>query len=140
MQWGGQVRGFKRELSMQIELQWQTQEILTDIASHHFDEAQRFSIATEQQMLSVVQLCVVVFHTACATTELFGTLEYRDRDTAGGKFDSGGHAGIATADDADCQFLSQVLNASQSLRSGVSETRSFRTWQPLVMTSFSVAR
>ena len=100
---------------MQIELQWQAQEVLFNIAADLFDQAQGLVVAAEQQMLTIVELRVLVHHAACAPAELSGAFEYGDGNAAFGQRDRCGHAGVATANYSDIQFFSQVLNANQSL-------------------------
>ena len=94
------MRCFKRELAMQIELQWQTQKILFDIAAYEFDQTQGFAVAAEQQMLAVIELRAVVLDTACTATELFCTFKHGDRNTMRGEFDCRRHPRVAAADDS----------------------------------------
>jgi len=99
------VRRFQRELAVQIELQRHSQEILFDIAAGLFYHVQGLDIAAEQQVLAVVEMGVLITHSARAAAELHGAFEYGDWDTAIGQRDCGGHAGVAAADDSYCQPL-----------------------------------
>ena len=155
---------------MQIELQRQAQEVLFNIAADLFDQAQGLAVAAEQQVLAVVKDQTIPLKGAIALSpaggklerggvafvntrnliwkdnparapaELSGALEYGNGNAALGQGDRSGHTGITAADYPDFQFLSHVLKASHSLRNGVSEMRSFSTWQPLATTSSSVVR
>ena len=60
VQRGGQPRCFERKLVVQVKLQRQTQKILFDVSADLFDHAQGLAVATEQQVLAVVQLRIVV--------------------------------------------------------------------------------
>ena len=107
MERGRQARRLERELPVQVELQWQAQKILFDIAADLFDQAQCLAVAAEQQVLAVVELGVVVQHAARAAAELSGALEHGDRNAACGEFDCGCHARIAAADDGRVQRLGE---------------------------------
>src|SRR3990167_7672322 len=127
---------------MQIELQWQAQEVLFQVAADLLDQAQGLAVAAEQQMLAVIQLGALVDYPACAPAKLPGALEHGDGDAALRQRDRCRHAGVAATDDGSAggQFLSHVLKASHNLYPTPSETRSFSTWQPLGTTSSSVVR
>ena len=88
-------------MAVQVELQRQAQEILFDIAADLFDQAQRVAVATEQDVLTVVELGVVVQHAARTSTELSGAFEYGHRYAARGQCHTCRHARIAAADDSD---------------------------------------
>lgn len=94
-----QARGYQSEALMQRELQRQTQEIILDIAAHLRDEAQCVAVATEQDMLAVVELRIVVPYAARTAAKLFGAFIDSDRNAACGKGHSCGHARITTAYD-----------------------------------------
>ena len=140
MQRGGQAWRLQFEAIVQGKLQRQAQEILLDVAADLRDEFERVVITAEQDVLSIVEPGIVVPHAARAPAQLPGTFKHRHLDAVCGQGDGGGHAGVTATDNGYIQFFSHVLKESHNLRSGVSETRSFRTWQPEADTSFSVAR
>ena len=82
MKWGGEDRRAQLEMTVQVELQRQAKKVLFDIAADQFDQAQGLAVAAEQQMLAVVELRLVVHHTARASAELPGTFEDGDRNAA----------------------------------------------------------
>ncbi len=66
-------------------------------------------------MLSVVEMGVLITHTACASAELHRAFEHGNRDTAIGQRDGCGHARVAAADHCDFQFFSHVFIANHNL-------------------------
>ena len=79
MQRGRQARGLQFEAIVQRELQWQAQEVLCNIAADLLYQLQCMVVAAEQDVLAVVELGAIMQHTSCASAELSGALEYRDR-------------------------------------------------------------
>ena len=94
-------------------------------------------------MLAVVESATFPVQPAGAATQPRGGFENGGGNAGAGEFDGGGEAGTAAADNGDpgLQLETQVFQASQSLRSGVSEMRWLSTFsQPPAWISTSSAR
>ena len=77
-------------------------------------------------MLAIIQSKAVLADTPCPSAGHFCRFEYRDTMVLSGKRDRCGAARPARTNDGNgvaalAQFLTQVFQASQSLRMGVSE-------------------
>ena len=123
-----------------VEFQRKPLQQLLRVITHLFDQAQRFAIGADQDVLAVVQVQTVDFDAARASAELSGGFEYGDIDALGCQFDRCRQSGPAAADDRDLQPLIQVRQAIHNLRIGVSDVRWLSTRQPSFLISSSSVR
>src|SRR5512135_1773615 len=111
------------------------------------DQLQGLFVCAEQDMLAVVEWLTFEFDRASAAAERAAGFEQRDAHPGLGQHQCRGAASPAAADDRYTVFTlnsrhgsSQVLLASHSLRSGVSETRARSTGNPECRISSSRVR
>ena len=97
--------------------------------THPLQQAQRFGVGTDQDVLPVVEFEAVHTDASRASAQLRCHLEQRDTVAQPRRFDCAGQTGPATADHGHAQRSLRhrprqfVRMAIQSLRSGVSEVR-----------------
>ena len=101
-------------------------------------QAQQLGVGADQDVLAVVELAALDRHAPRPAARHGPRFEDSHRNAASGQGHGGGHARVSSSD--DCYALTQVFQASQNLRNGVSEVRCVSTWKPSRSTSASVAR
>ena len=123
-----------------IQFEWKPPQQFFRISAHFLDQAQRFAIRANEDVLTVVEVQTVDFDASRASAELPRRFEHGDVHALGCQFDRGRQTGPAAANDRDLQPLIQVRQAIHSLRIGVSDVRWLSTRQPSFLISSSSVR
>lgn len=94
----------------------------------HQSEQRR--VGADQDVLAVVEIAAAGAHAPCPPARHGTRFEDGGCDAMLRERDCRRHPGVAGADDGYTPARTHVFQASQSLRSGVSEVRWLSTWKP----------
>ena len=140
-------RGQRRRLQVQPAGHVQGERQVGELLGRHAGEAQQageLAVGADEDVLAVVHPPVVVLvHHAGTAAHGVRALEHGDVHPGARELDRAGEPGVAGTDDGDDRHAharNQVVPASQTLRSGVSEVRRSSTRKPSAAISRSRVR